>query len=848
MSSFVGRDNPPKKSTSTQSSDIQKPAPGKTTRTARISGGGRSSAQSGASVQLSQAPGAAPRLAGAVDARSEAFALGTFEHAPVQRKGSGNDTADVHALAAQGVQGGGGGMPHGDRIQQAFGQHDVSSVQAHTGSDAAGAMGAEAYATGNHVAFRDASPSLHTAAHEAAHVVQQRAGVALQGGVGQVGDSYEQHADAVADRVVRGESAASLLDSMAGGSSAAGAVQAKTDNQVTLQSGQLTAQGEGSDAQTRHIHWPNTDASGVTLGKGYDIGSRTAEQVIRELTAAGMPVDQATKVSKGAGLKGAAAGKFVRDNKDSVGVISTDVQYALLSTMLVEYTEKARRTATDTRADSNNRNAAGQERAQGEEAGTFVMSQVEWSGLHPAMVEFLTDLIYQGGYYGWDRVAKINEALKANQGNHLEQFKAVRELFTSGYMDAYAGKIGEGRGGKGAKETWYGQETSYAGKFRRNSLRVAYLNHVISSLEAGKTVVLQRGNQGEGAGQQSGAGQGGEVATTKPLENSGGQGAGPQPQPQQQSRGTQHVVKSGESLIKLSQKFGVSVEALKAANQSKLKRWGSVEGFNAGETITIPAQGAAESKPKDISHVVKRGESLIKLSEKFGVSVEAIKAANQSKLKRWGSVEGFNAGETITIPAGGSQQGGSQQGGSQQGGQQQGGQQQGGQQQGGSGGKPAWISVAEAEIGQREIAGSRHNPRIIEYHKVTGGFSDDETPWCASFANWVLKKAGQGGTGSARALSFLNYGTTLEKPAYGSIAVFDWGGGKGHVGFVVGKQGGNVLILGGNQGDQVKVSSFATSKVKAYVVPPGYKVPASAYSLSGAQGEVGAGGGVSETR
>lgn len=35
------------------------------------------------------------------------------------------------------------------------------------------ATGAEAFATGNHVAFAS-SPSLHTAAHEAAHVVQQR--------------------------------------------------------------------------------------------------------------------------------------------------------------------------------------------------------------------------------------------------------------------------------------------------------------------------------------------------------------------------------------------------------------------------------------------------------------------------------------------------------------------------------------------------------------------------------------------------------------------------------------------------------------------------------------------------
>jgi hypothetical protein len=75
-------------------------------------------------------------------------------------------------------------------------------------------MGAQAYATGNHVVL-GGNADLHTAAHEAAHVVQQRSGVQLKGGVGQVGDAYEQHADAVADRVVQGKSADDLLGALA---------------------------------------------------------------------------------------------------------------------------------------------------------------------------------------------------------------------------------------------------------------------------------------------------------------------------------------------------------------------------------------------------------------------------------------------------------------------------------------------------------------------------------------------------------------------------------------------------------------------------------------------------------
>jgi hypothetical protein len=53
-------------------------------------------------------------------------------------------------------------------------------------------------------------------------VIQQRHGVQLKGGVGQQGDVYEQHADAVADLVVQGKSATGLLDTMAGGGAAHG--------------------------------------------------------------------------------------------------------------------------------------------------------------------------------------------------------------------------------------------------------------------------------------------------------------------------------------------------------------------------------------------------------------------------------------------------------------------------------------------------------------------------------------------------------------------------------------------------------------------------------------------------
>jgi len=134
------------------------------------------------------------------------------------RRGPASDPEQVHAAAARGTTTAATQLPHLAQIQKSFGKHDISGVQAHVGAEAAASaqeMGATAYATGNHVVL-GAGTDLHTVAHEAAHVVQQRAGVHLKGGVGEVGDPYERQADEVADAVVRGESAEGLLDDAMG--------------------------------------------------------------------------------------------------------------------------------------------------------------------------------------------------------------------------------------------------------------------------------------------------------------------------------------------------------------------------------------------------------------------------------------------------------------------------------------------------------------------------------------------------------------------------------------------------------------------------------------------------------
>lgn len=120
----------------------------------------------------------------------------------------------THELIRRGLSGNARPLPYLATIQLSFGRHALTGAKAFIGGSAREAnerMRSSAFTCGTSIAFKQ-SPDLHIAAHEAAHIVQQRAGVQLPGGVGESGDRHEQHADAVADAVVGGESAEPLLD------------------------------------------------------------------------------------------------------------------------------------------------------------------------------------------------------------------------------------------------------------------------------------------------------------------------------------------------------------------------------------------------------------------------------------------------------------------------------------------------------------------------------------------------------------------------------------------------------------------------------------------------------------
>nr|DAN07191.1 MAG TPA: Tail associated lysozyme [Caudoviricetes sp.] len=136
--------------------------------------------------------------------------------------------------------------------------------------------------------------------------------------------------------------------------------------------------------------------------------------------------------------------------------------------------------------------------------------------------------------------------------------------------------------------------------------------------------------------------------------------------------------------------------------------------------------------------------------------------------------------------------------------------------------KPPWIVLAEQYIGTREIRGPRHEPKILQWWRKIrrGGIQDDETPWCSAFVGAMFEDAGITSTRFESARSWETWGRALSRPTYGCVVTFTRAGGGGHVGFIIGQDvQGNLLVLGGNQNNEVRVSAFSPARVTAYRWP-----------------------------
>lgn len=129
------------------------------------------------------------------------------------------------------------------------------------------------------------------------------------------------------------------------------------------------------------------------------------------------------------------------------------------------------------------------------------------------------------------------------------------------------------------------------------------------------------------------------------------------------------------------------------------------------------------------------------------------------------------------------------------------------------------------EYGLKEIVGVKHNAKILQFFKDIGHkwVKDDETAWCAAFANWCLKQQGLPHTGKLNARSFLDYGQPTKNPVLGDVVVL-WRISRdsvfGHVGFFINETETGINILGGNQANQVNIQTFPKTQLLGYRKTP----------------------------
>lgn len=133
------------------------------------------------------------------------------------------------------------------------------------------------------------------------------------------------------------------------------------------------------------------------------------------------------------------------------------------------------------------------------------------------------------------------------------------------------------------------------------------------------------------------------------------------------------------------------------------------------------------------------------------------------------------------------------------------------------------LDIALNEQGVSEVRGESHNPRIIQYAKDIGQswVQDDETAWCSIFVNWCALKSGCEMSGKLNARSWLDVGEKIEQGNQepGDVAIF-WRGSKdswkGHVAIYQYEDEDYYYVLGGNQGNMVKVAAYAKSRLLGF--------------------------------
>lgn len=143
---------------------------------------------------------------------------------------------------------------------------------------------------------------------------------------------------------------------------------------------------------------------------------------------------------------------------------------------------------------------------------------------------------------------------------------------------------------------------------------------------------------------------------------------------------------------------------------------------------------------------------------------------------------------------------------------------------------PKWLVAALGYVGQREVPGPGVSAWIRDmWLRLPGGRwfwdhygrDDSRLPWCGAFMARVMLDCGlPHPVRYASALAWAEWGQPCGL-RLGAVAVLRRAGG-GHVGIVAGcTRSGRIVLVGGNQGNAVRLSAFDAGRVTAYRWPAG---------------------------
>lgn len=127
--------------------------------------------------------------------------------------------------------------------------------------------------------------------------------------------------------------------------------------------------------------------------------------------------------------------------------------------------------------------------------------------------------------------------------------------------------------------------------------------------------------------------------------------------------------------------------------------------------------------------------------------------------------------------------------------------------------------VAARFVGLQEVPGDQSNALVLGMLRLDAKWvKGDDTPWCSAFVNFIAFVLGKPRSKSLAARSWLMVGQPVElKDAQrgDDVVILKRGlnPAQGHVGFYAGRSSDRVLVLGGNQADEVSIAPFHISDV-----------------------------------